>query len=131
MKKIIAFLLLTLTLFALEWQSDFKKGYELAKKSDKLLFLFIERLNPPCHWCQKMKKRTLANPQIAQFLQKNFVLVKVDKYSTNYPRELYPKYVPTIYIIDPKREKVIKTIIGFWSPQDFQSDLDDVKRLLK
>ena len=123
--------LLFTSLLALEWHEDFKSAYALAKKEHKPLFLFIERVNPPCHLCENMKKRTLTNPKIAAFIQKHFILLKIDKYSGNYPQELYPKYVPTIYVIDPQKEKVLKRIVGFWHPKEFQSDLDDVKRMIK
>ncbi len=130
MKRIVFFFLTAISLFALEWHKDFGEAYKTAKKEQKPLFLFIERSDPPCHWCENMKKRTLANPRIASFIQTNFILAKVDKYSDCYPAKLRPRYVPTIYIIDPQKDKVIKTIVGFWQPKEFQSDLDDVTRLL-
>ncbi len=130
MKRVALLLATTLTLFgAIHWQNDFQSAYQKSLQTGKPLFLFIERDNPPCHWCERMKKTTLSDPTIASYIDTHFIPVKVAREEGDFPKELYPRYVPTIYVI--QKQKVIKTIVGYWSPKDFQSDLKDIERSLK
>ena len=127
MKKIMLFI--PLLLFAqIEWLTDFTKAQKLSIQTNKPLFLFVQRSLPPCHWCEKMKHTTLQDKTIASFINSHFIPVLVDKNSLSYPQELKPSYVPTIYII--QKNRVIKTIVGYWNKRDFQSDLADIKRVL-
>ncbi len=131
MKKLFILLTLTLSLFAtIEWQTDFNKAFAQAKKLNKPLFVFIERHEPPCRWCQLMKRTTLADEEIANYINKNFIAVRLVRESSNYPDELYPNFVPTIYVITPD-ERIIKKIVGYWPKEDFQSDLTDIQRFLQ
>ncbi len=130
MKKTFLLGLSTLWLFgAIHWQSDFQSAYQKSLQSGKPLFLFIERKSPPCRWCKRMKKTTLSDPAIASYIDTHFIPVKVAREEGDFPKELYPRYVPTIYVI--QKQKVIKTIVGYWSPKDFQSDLKDIERSLE
>ncbi|MRI58025.1 MAG: hypothetical protein C6H99_00790 [Epsilonproteobacteria bacterium] len=129
MKKLIIFLLAIASFAAIEWQNDFYKAHEASLKSGKPLFVFIERHNPPCRWCQLMKKRTLGDEEIANYINENFIPVKLVREKRDYPKELYPKYVPTIYVI--KGQKVIKRVVGYWPKSDFLSDIEDLKRALE
>lgn len=127
MKKIV--LLLPLLLFGqIEWISDFNKAKQLAAQTHKPLFVFVQRSIPPCRWCEKMKHTTLKDDTIASYINSHFIPVLVDKNSLSYPQELKPRYVPTIYIIQNNR--IIKTVVGYWGKKDFQSDLEDIKRIL-
>ena len=129
MKKIIL-LLFALSLFAaIDWRTDFDEAYKEAQKANKPLFVFIERRYPPCHWCERMKHETLQDANISSYINTHFIPVKLEKNRSSYPVELYPNYVPTIYIIQGR--DVIKSIVGFWNLQDFQSDLADVERYLQ
>ncbi len=130
MRKVFILLWSVLSLFAsIQWYEDFYKAHQESLKSGKPLFVFIERHNPPCRWCQLMKRRTLSDEEIANFINQNFIPVQVVRENRNYPKELYPKYVPTIYVI--QGDKVLKRIIGYWSKEDFLSDIEDMKHLLK
>ncbi len=128
MKKILL-LMVSLSLFAsIHWIDDFDAAYAKAKKVHKPLFVFIHRLYPPCHWCERMERETLDDANISHYIDAHFIPVKLEKSTSFYPEELTPKYVPTIYII--QGDKVIKTIVGFWNVNDFASDLADVERIL-
>ncbi|BCD68493.1 thioredoxin family protein [Nitratiruptor sp. YY09-18] len=129
MKKVFLIVTIALSLFAqITWQNDFEKAYKESLESGKPLFVFIERRYPPCKWCERMQRTTLADQNISNYINNNFIPVKLEKSTSSYPSELYPRYVPTIYVI--KGEYVIKKIIGYWNKNDFWSDLRDVERLL-
>jgi len=130
MKKLLTLIILTLSLFAsIEWQTDFAKAFTQAKEQNKPLFVFIERHDPPCRWCQLMKRTTLSDEEIVNYINKNFIAVRLVRESSDYPDELYPNFVPTIYVITPD-ERIIKKIVGYWPKEDFQSDLLDIERAL-
>ncbi|BCD59827.1 MULTISPECIES: DUF255 domain-containing protein [unclassified Nitratiruptor] len=130
MKQILGFILFSSFVLAssIKWQHNFQEAYDLALQEKKPLFVFIERVDPPCRWCNKMKTTTLQDPKIIQFINQHFIAVRLDRDTSSYPGNLFPKYVPTIYVI--QRKKVIKRIIGYWSKKDFWSDLEDIKRTL-
>ncbi len=129
MRKIVALCALALALFgAIEWRDDFDAAYEQAKRSGKPLFVFIERHDPPCRWCEKMKKTTLADPEVAEYINTRYTPVRLVRESGDYPPELRPRYVPTIYVIDGN--KVVGQITGYWEPREFWSDLKDIERKL-
>ncbi len=74
-----------------------------------------------------MKTTTLKDPQIANYINEHFIPVKLERNTDEYPDELFPQYVPTIYII--KDDTIYKRIVGYWPKKDFQSDLKDFERL--
>jgi len=129
-KAFLIFLgVVTFAFAQVEWREDFFKAYEEAKSKDKPLFVFIWRENPPCRWCQLMKRKTLSDPEISSYINKTFVPVMVSKDKGEYPSELVAPYVPTIYVI--YKDEVIKQVVGYWSKEDFKSDLRDIQKELE
>lgn len=130
MKKLVSFIILCSALLAsIQWRTDFDAAYQESLQANKPLFVFIERRHPPCRWCEKMKHTTLSDANISNYINSRFIPVKLEKHTSIYPEELYPKYVPAMYII--VGDKVIKSIIGYWDTSDFSSDLADVERYLQ
>ena len=130
--RLLFFTLVTFQLAfgSIHWMDNYDQAVKKAKKLHKPLFVFIERVDPPCHWCHLMKTKTLQDPKIAAYIDTHFVAVKLSKKHSNYPMKLYPRYVPTIYVLSPQG-RLLDRIIGYWSVNDFWSDLRDVERKLK
>ncbi|WP_281951254.1 thioredoxin family protein [Nitrosophilus kaiyonis] len=123
MKKILLLILFISSLFSqINWQNSYKNALNLAKKTKKPLLVFMQRLNPPCRWCEKMKNTTLKDEKIANIINKYFIPVKIVREKKNYPNFLKSKYVPAIFILD-FNEKPITKIVGYWDVNDFESDL--------
>lgn len=57
----------------LEWSGD---AFEKAKKEKKLILLDIH--GTWCHWCHVMGQTTYSNAAVAEFVEQNFVPLKVD-----------------------------------------------------
>jgi hypothetical protein len=57
-----------------EWNAD---TVARAKRENKLLFVSIGYFS--CHWCHVMQRESYKNPEIARFLNENFIPVKVDR----------------------------------------------------
>lgn len=123
MKKILFLMLFAVAIFAeIHWQKDYQTALQKAQQEQKPLFVFMERLDPPCRWCEKMKKFTLSNKEIASTINKHFIAVKVTREKRNYPSFLHSKYVPAIFILDHNNKPITK-VIGYWDVNDFKSDL--------
>ncbi len=61
----------------IHWQEWSKESLEYAKKENKLLFVSVGYAT--CHWCHVMAEESFQNNEIAQFLNDQFVAIKVDR----------------------------------------------------
>ncbi len=79
MKKLIAIFFTVFIAYSfgqaqeIEWYS-WNDGYELAKKENKKMIVFIQA--DWCHWCKRMEDKTFNNEEIIPFLNNDFVAVK-------------------------------------------------------
>ncbi len=60
-----------------DWYPYSDEAFEKAKKEDKLIFLSIGY--SACHWCHVMAHESFEDEVTAQFLNKHFVSIKVDR----------------------------------------------------
>lgn len=61
----------------IDWFPWSDEAFSLAKAQNKLIFLSIGYST--CHWCHVMAKECFENPEIADFLNKHFICIKVDR----------------------------------------------------
>ena len=59
------------------WHPWGEEAFAKAKKENKLVFLSIGY--SACHWCHVMEKESFSNEDVAKFLNKHFVCIKVDR----------------------------------------------------
>ncbi|MDZ4669086.1 MAG: DUF255 domain-containing protein [bacterium] len=77
--KILALLLFTFTFSSfkgddeIKWL-DFNKGYELAKKKNKMML--VDVYTEWCGWCKRMDRDAYAKPNIIGIVNSDFVAVK-------------------------------------------------------
>ena len=60
-----------------DWFPWGKEAFEISKKEDKPIFLSIGY--SACHWCHVMEEESFEDQETADFLNKNFVSIKVDR----------------------------------------------------
>ena len=60
-----------------DWYPWGKEAFEKSKKEDKPIFLSIGY--SACHWCHVMEEESFEDQETADFLNKNFVSIKVDR----------------------------------------------------
>ncbi len=60
-----------------DWYPWGEEAFAKAKKEGKLVFLSIGY--SACHWCHVMEKESFANDEVAKYLNKHFVCIKVDR----------------------------------------------------
>lgn len=60
-----------------DWMPWCDEAFEKAKNEDKLIFISIGY--SACHWCHVMEHETFENEEAAEFINKHFVSIKVDR----------------------------------------------------
>lgn len=60
-----------------DWYPWGPEALEKAKKEGKPIFLSIGY--SACHWCHVMEKKVFSDPEIARYMNENFVNIKVDR----------------------------------------------------
>ncbi|HVK14132.1 MAG TPA: DUF255 domain-containing protein, partial [Gemmataceae bacterium] len=60
-----------------DWFPWGPEAFEKAKKEKKLVFLSIGYSS--CHWCHVMERESFADKEVADYLNKHFVCIKVDR----------------------------------------------------
>ena len=124
-KIVLGLLLLSSTLFSVEWSKDLDTAFILAKKEHKNIMVLVEGEN--CRWCKKLKHRTLSDEVVEKKLEK-FVTVKVMREDPS-AMSLLPevKGVPTIFFMN--EDKVVSDeILGYVNVEDFISYINDVEK---
>lgn len=130
MKKILLFVLLSITLFGGEiiWNDTFAEAQAKAKKESKPLMVLIT--SEQCRWCRKLEATTLSDETVISKINTKFVPVHVTRDKDIYPKTLTAKMVPMSYFLDGEG-KVLYSIPGYWPVEDYQSVLDDALRRAK
>lgn len=124
-KLVLGFLLLSSTLFSIEWVKDIDSAFTLAKKEHKYVMVLVEGEN--CRWCKKLKHRTLSDETVEKRLE-NFITVKVMREDTIAVSGLpHIKGVPTIFFMNESKA-VMKEILGYADAEDFISYINSVEK---
>ena len=124
-KIVLGLLLLSSTLFSVEWSKDLDTAFILAKKEHKNIMVLVEGEN--CRWCKKLKHRTLSDEAVEKKLEK-FVTVKVMREDPS-AMSLLPevKGVPTIFFMNEDKA-ISDEILGYVNVEDFISYINDIEK---
>jgi hypothetical protein len=74
-----------------DWYPWGTEAFEKARREDKAIFLSIGYST--CHWCHVMERESFSNPEIAAFMNRHFVSIKVDREERPDLDRLYMNYV--------------------------------------
>lgn len=124
MKKLLLLVLLMANLFAADiaWNDTYEQAQAKAKKESKPLLVLIT--SEQCRWCRKFEATTLQDEDVISKLNSKFVTVHVTRDKSIYPKSLTAKMVPMSYFLDVNG-KVLYSMPGYWTVEDYQSILDD------
>jgi len=127
-KIVMALLVFSGSLFALEWAKDLNTALNSAKKEHKAVMVMVESTH--CRWCKKMKNHTLSDVSIEKRLE-SFVVVKVMRDDGISMDKLPPVHgVPTIFFMKDDRS-ILEEVVGYFDVKDFSSYIDDVEKKIK
>lgn len=130
MKALFFVMLLSLGLLGADiaWQESYASAQSKAKKESKPMLVIIT--TEQCRWCRKLESTTLSEEAIISKINTHFVPVHVTRDKSVYPKTLSAKMVPMSYFVDGNG-KVIHSMPGYWSSEDYDSILDDALRKAK
>jgi len=73
------------------WQIWGPEALELAKKSNRLIFISIGYA--ACHWCHVMERESFENHEVANILNESFIPIKIDREERPDVDRIYMNYV--------------------------------------
>lgn len=102
--------------YNIPWEKDLESAFSTAKEKGKVIMVMAVSDN--CVWCEKMKKKTLSNPKVAEKL-KDYILVMADRETEAERNQLPPfKHVPIIFFMTHEKE-ILDNLRGYFEPEDF------------
>jgi len=97
--------------------TNYDKAFKIAKNENKVVFILFTTTY--CRWCTKLRETTLKDPEIIKRLNKDFIVLLLDKNYSKYPSKYTIKAVPSIYLTD-KNEEIFTSIVGYYkNPNDY------------
>lgn len=125
MKSILLSFLFMLSLYSyeLDWLNDYNKALELAKKEDKIVYLFIGADN--CRWCEKFKDWTLSKKEVMDTLKEDYIPLHLNRDRHSIPKHFVTQGVPRHYFLTSEG-KIIHADAGSREPAGFYNILDEV-----
>lgn len=118
--KSIIFLILLLSFangIVLNEVKSYEEAIQIAKEQNKKVLMFM--YSEYCPWCEKMKKTTLSNEKVIDYINNKYIFLTMDKDMGEYPEKLMPRFIPTTYVINPKTQETIQEIYGYKSSEVF------------
>lgn len=119
------------------WETDFEKASAAAKASNRYMLLDFSG-SDWCGWCMKLEKEVFSQKDFKKYAKENLVCVLLDfpkgkslkKKLIKQNKDLSDKYrirgYPSIIILDPTGEKILKTGYRKGGAEDYVTYLNDV-----
>ncbi len=104
----------------------FETAMDKALKEDKIIM--IKATSKHCHFCKKMDREVLAEDEVVQVFQKDFIAVSVDVSNDTLPLGLKASMTPTFFFVFVDKDKTrTKRVPGAWNREDFLEILKEAK----
>ena len=75
-----------------------------------------------------MKATTLKDKEVMEILSSDYISISIYKNSSDLKRKFRVRFVPTIFVLDPKKEKELSRIVGYMSAQSLHDRLFVISR---
>ncbi len=96
---------------------NYAQALRVAKNSKKSLFILIGKEN--CPWCNKLKNTTLQDRKLTELLNRDFVVVLLDKNRDKFPTQYDPSRVPVIYMANFNEKVFVKKLGYVKNPNEY------------
>lgn len=107
----------------MEYETDYIKALNKAKQQGKELFIFMS--TSYCPWCRKIENRVLSKVNINTKIKEKYIPVMLNFSRKNFPKQFRNiAFTPTLYIVDPKTEKIVHQFVGYSRHGDFLNILN-------
>ena len=126
-KYLFTMMMLSSILFSseLDWDRDYNKALQEAKAEKKDVYMLIT--SSDCRWCRKFESTTLQEAVVIERLEKQYILLHINRDTDYLPEGFKSKRVPRHYFLTSKG-KIIYSFLGAWDREDFFSFLKDVDK---
>lgn len=105
---------------AINWQK-YDRGMAMAGEQNKKIFLYFHA--EWCSYCTKMERTTFKQPGVIDYINQNFVAIKVDSdREAKISREYYIRGLPALWFLKSDHTK-ISTLPGYVDAKTFDSIL--------
>lgn len=122
---IAAFAIAATSLYAegTQWRS-WDMALEEAALTQKIIM--VDAVKDDCRFCTRMDKNVFEDAQMAAYLEKRFIPVKINLSHSTMPMGIRVQVTPSFYFFTAHK-KLIKTIQGSWNQEDFTDLLDNIR----
>ena len=112
---------------AISWQKNLKDAHRVALQQNKPMMLVFGA--EWCGFCKKLEKTTLANPQLAKYINSTFVSVHIDVDEEEKVAQILDvKSLPCTIILSPEAD-LLGRFEGFMQPAPMYHKLVSAKQL--
>ena len=102
---------------------------KIAKKQKKIIM--IRGVLPFCKWCIKMDREVMVEPEIREFIDKSFVVVKTNVITEKLPLGMKSLGTPSFYFIKSDGKTIIDQLNGYGNKEEFLELLKSIKEAAK
>ncbi|MBE0498673.1 MAG: DUF255 domain-containing protein [Campylobacterales bacterium] len=106
-----------------QWRS-WDMALEEAALTQKIIM--VDAVKDGCRFCTRMEKNVFEDAQMAAYLEKRFIPVKINLSHSTMPMGISVQVMPSFYFFTADK-KLIKTIQGSWNQEDFTDLLDNIR----
>ncbi len=100
------------------YETNYKSAVEKAQKEGKPMLLFMT--TSYCPWCRKLENRILSQNEIDAKIKKRYVPLMLNLDRDRYPEQFSKtRLTPIVYIVDPKKGKILHQFTGYNARGDF------------
>jgi len=106
----------------------FSTALAKAKKEHKIIM--IKAKSKECHFCRKMDREVMIEPEVMQAIQKDFIPVSIDISIHALPLGIKTDITPSFIFVD-ENAHILGNIPGAWGKKDFLVLLKEAKLSIK
>ena len=119
MRLLLALLLALTALNAatIGWQHNYQKALAKAKGGDKPLLVYLYL--PNCKSCSYMNDNVFSDKRVIDYVEKNYVAVKLYPNDKGLPQALQSGMSPVFYFLNSQNAEVIESVMGGKNAEKF------------
>jgi thioredoxin-related protein len=113
----------------MNYETDYSVALQKALKQNKPIMMVIG--TKTCPWCRKLENQTLKKDIVHNIVSKEFIALTLHRSKTSYPPQYVAKVVPTVFFIDPKKEKAYHISYGYKNKKIFSQVVEKALKKYK
>ncbi len=125
MRFLLALLLVLSSLNAasIGWQRNYEAALAKAKSEAKPLMVYLYL--PNCGTCNYMNKNVFSDKKVIDYINKNYVAVKLYTNDKSLPKKLQSEMSPVFYFLNPQNSEMIESVMGGKNAEKFLELLEE------